>query len=99
VLLSDLLGKNVVSEAGWSFGKVFDLRVRLRDDGAPVVGLVVGREGLAERLLGERVGRPGQATHARPVIPWEDVVRVGRRRVVVREGSRPHEDEATKEAR
>jgi sporulation protein YlmC with PRC-barrel domain len=86
-LLTGLLGADVVSESGWSHGKVYDVRVA--DDDGAVVGLVVGQKGLAERLLGERRSRPGQVTRAWPVLHWEDVLRVVGTIVVVRDGAIP----------
>jgi sporulation protein YlmC with PRC-barrel domain len=99
MLLSTLIGADVVSEGGWSHGKVFDVRVDASGAGADVVGLVVGRMGLAERLLGERASRPGEVTHAYPVLHWEDVVRVVGTIVVVRDGAIPDASEPTEEAR
>jgi hypothetical protein len=100
MLLSDLLGADVVSESGWSHGKVFDVRVVTGEDGAAdVVGLVLGGEGLAERLLGDRASRPGEVTYAWPVLRWEDVLRIENTIIVVRDGAVPDESEPTEESR
>ena len=89
MLLSRLLGAHVTSENGWSLGRVFDVRVVDGGDGPVVVGLVVGRRGLAERLVGQRTSEPGEVTHAAPLIDWRDVVRLQGQTVVVRDGTEP----------
>jgi hypothetical protein len=97
--LSGLLGRHVVSESGWSYGKVFDVRVAVGPDDARIAGVVVGREGLAERLLGERTSSPGEVAHAYPVLRWEDVLRLQSATIVVRDGAIPDKSETTEESR
>jgi sporulation protein YlmC with PRC-barrel domain len=80
--LSDLLGAKVVTEEGESLGRVHDVRAELTTRSLRVTGLVVGRLGLLERL---GVGAPRSALRIRSkdVVAWRDVVRAGRREVVV----------------
>ena len=83
--LSELLWHEVVSESGWSYGRVFDVRLRISDEGAELTGLVVGPAALRERLFGGRVGEPGEISHGNPVVPWEAVLRLSRGTIVVRD--------------
>ena len=84
--LSELIGVSVRTESGESLGRLHDLRAELRPRSLPVVGLVVGRLGLLERL---GIGAPEDATRirTRDVIPWTEVVRADRRGIVVRDGT------------
>ena len=84
--LSELIGVSVRTESGESLGRLHDLRAELRPRSLPVVGLVVGRLGVLERL---GIGAPEDATRirTRDVIPWTEVVRADRRGIVVRDGT------------
>ena len=86
MLLSELIGVSVRTESGERLGRLHDLRAELRPRSLPVVGLVVGRLGVLERL---GIGAPGDATRirTRDVIPWSAVVRADRRGIVVRDGT------------
>jgi sporulation protein YlmC with PRC-barrel domain len=78
--LSELLKREVVSESGFSYGKVHDVRGELEGGRLRVTGLACGRLGLLERY-GVGTGGSGGAgeakVHGHPVIPWERVLRVG----------------------
>ena len=83
--LSELLNREVVSESGQRLGRVHDVRGELVEGRLRVTGLVAGKLGILERYgvgtLGS--GGPGEAkVHGHPIIPWEQVVRVGPKVVV-----------------
>jgi sporulation protein YlmC with PRC-barrel domain len=83
--LSKLLGREVVSESGQSYGKVHDIRGELEGGRLRVTGLACGSLGFLERYgVGTGgTGGAGQAkVHGHPAIPWERVVRVGAEIVV-----------------
>ncbi len=93
ILLSDLLRCEVVDEDGESLGRVHDVRVRRLERRSPdgyelrVLGLVLGRRGIRERLGLDR------APTAAPVgngefVDWERVAEIdtGKRTVTVRAG-------------
>ena len=90
--LTELLDRKVVTESGSSLGRVFDVRARRHGPVVEVVGLVVGRRGLLERLgIGSARGesRRGHKVWTGDLVPWEAIVRFDRKRIVVREGSEP----------
>jgi sporulation protein YlmC with PRC-barrel domain len=84
VRLSDVLGLQVTTESGRRLGSVHDLRGELTSRSLKITGLVVGRLGLLERL---GVGAPHSALRlsAHDVIDWQDVLRIDRRGVVVKD--------------
>jgi sporulation protein YlmC with PRC-barrel domain len=95
MLLSDLLEARVVNESGDVLGRVHDVRARVlgrrRPDGHElrVLGLVIGGQGLRDRL-GIDVRRHREPIADRDLIEWERVVAVDRDagRVVVRDDRR-----------
>jgi sporulation protein YlmC with PRC-barrel domain len=86
VRLSAILGFEVATESGERLGRVHDLRAELTASSLRVTGLVVGGAGLLERL---GIGAPESTLRIRAhdVVPWQDVVRLDRRGVVVRDGA------------
>jgi sporulation protein YlmC with PRC-barrel domain len=85
--LSELLNRKVVTESGRELGRVHDVRGELVGGRLRVTGLVAGKLGILERFgIGTHgSGGPRQAkVHGHPVIPWEQVIRVGSQ-VVVRD--------------
>jgi sporulation protein YlmC with PRC-barrel domain len=82
--LSEVVGLRVKSESGRELGKVHDVRGELTSRSLKITGLVVGRLGALERL---GFGAPHNIFRvaARDVIPWEQVVRLDRRGVVVKD--------------
>jgi sporulation protein YlmC with PRC-barrel domain len=74
--LSSLQRRKVVTEAGRSLGRVYDLRGDLKPRSLDVVGLVVGQRGLLEHL---------GAVKREECIPWDAVVRIDGKRIVVRD--------------
>jgi sporulation protein YlmC with PRC-barrel domain len=95
--VSRLIRSEVVTESGERLGHVFDVRVARRrgssheraDQQWRVVGLVVGKRGLRERL-GFTPGRRSAPTLRHDLIPWGEIVRIeGPDRLIAREGTRP----------
>lgn len=74
--LSSLQGRKVVTESGRSLGRLYDLRGELKPRTLEVTGLVVGERGLLEHL--------GVVKRVKS-IPWDDVVRIEGKRIVVRD--------------
>jgi sporulation protein YlmC with PRC-barrel domain len=74
--LSSLVRREVVTESGRSLGRVYDLRGEVTPRKLEVNGLVAGKRGFLEHLgVVERL----------ECIPWDDVVRIERKRIVVRD--------------
>lgn len=92
---SDLVGAEVVSEGGDRIGHVFDVRVRRRAGSSPesaaqtwrLVGLVLGRRGLWERLGIARAPRRAFRSR-RDLLPWDQVLALEWGRVVARDHAR-----------
>lgn len=82
--LTDLLDTEVTTESGRRLGRVHDLRAELTPRTLQVTGLVVGPAGFLERL---GIGAPesGARIRTRDVVPWSEVLRADRRRIVVRD--------------
>jgi len=74
--LSSLQHRKVVTESGRSLGRLYDLRGELTPRKLEVVGLVVGPRGLLEHL---------GVVKRRTSIPWDDVVRIEGKQIVVRD--------------
>jgi sporulation protein YlmC with PRC-barrel domain len=76
--LSSLLRREVVTESGRSLGRCHDLLGELTPTKLRVTGLCVGRGAWLAHL--GIVSRDAHTT-----IPWEDVVRIEGKRIVVRD--------------
>ncbi len=89
--LSGLLGLEVTTESGGRIGRVHDVRAELTRQSLNVIGLVVGRVGVFERL---GLGAPESSARvrSRDFVPWAAVVRVDSRGVVIRDGTEPLRD-------
>jgi sporulation protein YlmC with PRC-barrel domain len=90
IRVSELLGKEIVTEIGWSLGHVFDVRVELGRGAPRVLGLVAGAPGLRRRLVGE-AGRQHAGILSEGIVPWEAVVAIEDDRVRVKEVPSPAE--------
>jgi sporulation protein YlmC with PRC-barrel domain len=88
IRLSELLGKEVVTESGWVLGHVFDVRVELGPGNPKVAGLVVGKPGVRTRLYGE-ARRTDMNTLTEGAIPWDAVQGIEEKRIRVREVATP----------
>ena len=83
--LSELLKREVVTESGGSHGKVHDIRGELGDGHLRITGLACGHMGFLERYgVGtDGTGGPSHAkVHGHPAVPWDRVLRVGRKLVI-----------------
>ena len=79
---SSFLGRVVETESGRQLGTCRDLRATLARGRPTVDAIVVGRRGWFEHL---GIGRP--AAHRKDAVPWEAVVRIEGKRIVVRDGT------------
>jgi sporulation protein YlmC with PRC-barrel domain len=80
--LSSLRGRQVVTQSGTALGRCRDLRGELSGSKLRVTGLCVGR-GAWLAHFGAR------SDHAHDVVPWEAVVRIEGKRIVVRDDAAP----------
>jgi sporulation protein YlmC with PRC-barrel domain len=89
--LMDLLGCEVRTESGHELQRVFDVRTEETEGGLRLVGLLVGRNGLFERLGFRNLRQmreQGEQTRPREeVIPWEAVLRIEKGILIVRDGT------------
>jgi sporulation protein YlmC with PRC-barrel domain len=79
---SSFLGRAVETQSGRSLGKVRDLRASIGGSRPTVEQIVVGRGGFLEHL---GVGKP--AAHRPDAVPWESVVKIEGKRIVVADGT------------
>lgn len=91
IRVSELLGKEIVTEMGWSLGHVFDVRVELGRGAPRVAGLVAGAPGLRRRLVGE-TERRHVGVLSEGIVPWETVQAIEADRIRVSEVASPEED-------
>jgi sporulation protein YlmC with PRC-barrel domain len=90
--LSELVDRRVVTESGASLGRAFDVRAERRGSTVEITGLVVGRRGFFERLgIGPSRGEAKRhhKVWKRDLVPWQAVVRMEQKRIVVRDGTEP----------
>ncbi len=80
--LSSLLRRQVVTESGRSLGHCHDLRGELTTANLRITGLCIGDRAWLQHL-GIRASKP------QTVIPWEAVVRIEGKRIVIREDNAP----------
>ena len=79
---SSFVGRTVETQSGRRLGKVRDLRATVEPSRATVHALVVGRQGRLEHL---GIGKP--RAHRPNAVPWEAVVRIEGKRIVVADGT------------
>jgi sporulation protein YlmC with PRC-barrel domain len=72
----------VETQSGRPFGKVRDLRAVIGQGRPKVVAIVVGHGGFLEHL---GVGK--SASHRPNAVPWESVVKIEGKRIVVVDGT------------
>jgi sporulation protein YlmC with PRC-barrel domain len=84
--VSDLLTLTVRSDSGWTFGRVHDVRIERSPNGtATVTALLVGSEGLRERLTG-RVSSKRVTIRAHGFeIPWKTVTAIDDNVITIKE--------------
>jgi sporulation protein YlmC with PRC-barrel domain len=68
---SDLIGCELRTQSGRRLGRVHDLRTQAAGDGWQLIGLVIGRRGIAARLVGS-TGNEDPLIQG-DVIPWQAV--------------------------
>jgi sporulation protein YlmC with PRC-barrel domain len=76
--LSSLLRRQVITESGHSLGRCYDLRGELTTTSLRITGLCIGRRAWLEHL-----GIRAQKPHT--IVPWDAVVRIEGRRIIVRD--------------
>ena len=76
--LSSLMRREVVTEDGRTLGRCYDLRGELTATKLRVTGLRVGKRAWLTHLGAD-------SGSARSVVPWEAVVRIEGKRIVVRD--------------
>jgi sporulation protein YlmC with PRC-barrel domain len=79
---SSFLGRMVVTESGREIGKCHDLRATLGRGRPRVEALIVGGHGWFEHL---GISRP--SAHRKDAVPWDAVVRIEGKRIVVQDGT------------
>jgi len=79
---SSLRGRMVETQSGRRLGKIRDLRAEIGQSRPSVEAIVVGRRGFLEHL---GVGKA--ATHRPDAVPWESVVTIEGKRIVVADGT------------
>jgi sporulation protein YlmC with PRC-barrel domain len=79
---SSFLGRVVETQSGRRLGKVRDLRAVIGQKRPTVAAIVVGRGGFLEHL-----GAGMAASHRPNAVPWESVVRIEGKRIVVADGT------------
>jgi sporulation protein YlmC with PRC-barrel domain len=80
--LSSLLTRRVETESGRSLGRCYDLHGELTGATLHVTGLCVGQRAWLTRL-----GARSHEQHT--VVPWEGVVRIEGKRIIVRDDAAP----------
>jgi sporulation protein YlmC with PRC-barrel domain len=88
--LSSFRKRKVVTESGLSLGRCHDVRGELSQSSLRVTALVIGRRGWLEHF---GIGAQASASSARvrdvDVVPWEAVVRLDGKDIVVRDPGTP----------
>jgi sporulation protein YlmC with PRC-barrel domain len=75
---SSLQGRQVVTQSGRSLGRCHDLHGELTGSKLSIVGLRTGGKGWLAHLGLRR-------NYEQPIVPWEAVVRIEGKRIVVRD--------------
>jgi sporulation protein YlmC with PRC-barrel domain len=83
---SDLIGCELRTQSGRRLGRVHDLRARAIDNGWQLEGLVVGRGGMAARLVGDNGPDP---VVKGDVIPWQAITGLADGLITVRDENTP----------
>jgi len=82
--LTELLGAHVRTESGEPLGTVHEVRAELGERRATLLGIVLGVEGVRERL-GLVSRRRRTRSRGRTFVPWTEILRVRGGEVVVRD--------------
>jgi sporulation protein YlmC with PRC-barrel domain len=79
---SDLIGCELQTQSGERLGRVHDLRARSISSGWELEGLVIGRVGIATRLIGDNGPDPLVKGE---VIPWPSVIEIESGLITIRD--------------
>jgi sporulation protein YlmC with PRC-barrel domain len=79
---SSFLGRVVETESGRRLGSCHDLRASIGQGRPSVEAIVVGGRGRLEHL---GIGKAAQ--HRRDAVPWDAVLRIEGKRIVVQDGT------------
>ena len=86
--LSSLLGRKIVTESGETLGRCHDVRAELGASRLRISGLVLGRRGHLEHFgIGAQASASSERIRDTTVIPWKDIVRFEKDRIVVLDSS------------
>jgi sporulation protein YlmC with PRC-barrel domain len=91
IRVSELIGKEVVTESGWSLGCVFDIRVEVGKGDPKVTGVVVGTPGLMQHLISE-AHRRSPRTRSQGAVPWDAVLAIEDKMIRVRDVASPEDE-------
>jgi sporulation protein YlmC with PRC-barrel domain len=88
--LSSLLGREIVTDAGRRLGDCHDVRAELGSSSLRVTALVVGTRGWLEHFgIGAQASASPERVKDRDTVPWDAVVRIEGKRIVVRDDAAP----------
>jgi sporulation protein YlmC with PRC-barrel domain len=87
--LTSLRTRKIVTESGRTLGRCHDVRAELGASKLRVTGLVLGRQGHLEHFgIGAQASASSTRVRDIDVVPWQDVVRFEKNRIVVRDSAR-----------
>ena len=88
--LSSLIGREIVTDQGRRLGDCHDVRAELTSSSLRVTGLVIGARGWLEHFgIGAQASASPQRVKKSDTVPWEAVLRIERKRIVVRDDAAP----------
>lgn len=88
--LSSLIGREIVTDSGRRLGDCHDLRAELTSSSLRVTGLVVGTRGWLEHYgIGAQASATPQRVKEKDTVPWEAILRIEGKRIVVRDEAAP----------
>ena len=88
--LSSLIGREIVTDAGRRLGDCHDIRAEFGSSSLRVTGLVVGTRGWLEHFgIGAQASASPERVKDRDTVPWDAIVRIDGRRIVVRDDAMP----------
>jgi sporulation protein YlmC with PRC-barrel domain len=89
-MLSSLVGREIVTDEGRRLGDCHDLRGELTSSSLRVTALVVGTRGWLEHYgIGAQASASPQRVKDKDTIPWDAILRIEGRRIVVRDDAAP----------
>jgi sporulation protein YlmC with PRC-barrel domain len=89
-LLSSLIGREIVTDAGRRIGHCHDLRGELTSSSLSVTALVVGTRGWLEHYgIGAQASASPQRVKDKDTVPWGGILRIEGTRIIVRDDAAP----------